>query len=417
LAGSENVPGLVTKTEKATGRIYVSNENWKAYLGRKMFSLPEIARDSDDEQSGTLSFRSLIAYFARRREAGAFFKPVQQAQMQQRSDWQTNLSYILGLDWEIPLEFQNVRDKEKNLDELKKASQAGALGEVIGTVAVLRPQVTIAEATAQKLREQLSNFEVLDSYKDLSDRAARARTDMQALGREAVSLKESLQHLLSALSVELPPERSDLQQMYEAAGVELPEIALRRFDEVNRFYSSVVENRRSHLQAQITQIESEIARGELRMGSLDVERRDIMTTLQGRGALDDFVRLQGNLATLDAQAAALRERFKAAVALEGQSTQLDIDRSNLKRRLQKDFHDRQLILDRAILIIAETIAELYDGRTGRFVVEATENGPEFNISIEGDRGGGISSMEIFCFDLTLFQNCVSTVRWHRLPHT
>jgi uncharacterized protein YydD (DUF2326 family) len=277
--------------------------------------------------------------------------------------------------------------------------------------------VTIAEATAQKLREQLSNFEVFDSYKDLSDRAARARTDMQALGREAVSLKESLQHLLSALSVELPPERSDLQQMYEAAGVELPEIALRRFDEVNRFYSSVVENRRSHLQAQITQIESEIARGELRMGSLDVERRDIMTTLQGRGALDDFVRLQGNLATLDAQAAALRERFKAAVALEGQSTQLDIDRSNLKRRLQKDFHDRQLILDRAILIIAETIAELYDGRTGRFVVEATENGPEFNISIEGDRGGGISSMEIFCFDLTLFQNCVSTVRWHRLPHT
>jgi uncharacterized protein YydD (DUF2326 family) len=403
LAGSENVPGLVTKAEKATGRVYVSNENWKAYLGRKMFSLPEIARDSDDEQSGTLSFRSLIAYFARRREAGAFFKPVQQAQMQQRSDWQTNLSYILGLDWEIPLEFQNVRDKEKNLDELKKASQAGALGEVIGTVAVLRPQVTIAEANAQKLREQLSNFEVLDSYKDLSDRAARARTDMQALGREAVSLKESLQHLLSALSVELPPERSDLQQMYEAAGVELPEVALRRFDEVNRFYSSVVENRRSHLQAQITQIESEIAQGELRMGSLDVERRDIMTTLQGRGALEDFVRLQGNLATLDAQAAALRERFKAAEALEGQSTQLHIDRSNLKRRLQKDFHDRQLILDRAILIIAETIAELYDDRTGRFVVEATENGPEFNISIEGDRGGGISSMEIFCFDLTLFK--------------
>jgi len=128
-----------------------------------------------------------------------------------------------------------------------------------------------------------------------------------------------------------------------------------------------------------------------------------MTTLQGRGALEDFVRLQGNLATLDAQAAALRERFKAAEALEGQSTQLDIDRSNLKRRLQKDFHDRQLILDRAILIVAETIAELYDDRTGRFVVEATENGPEFKISIEGDRGGGISSMEIFCFDLTVFK--------------
>jgi uncharacterized protein YydD (DUF2326 family) len=403
LAGSENSPDLITKTEKATGRLYASNTNWKAYLGRKMFALPEIAQDSDDEQGGTLSFRSLIAYFARRREAGAFFKPVQQAQMQQRADWQTNLSYILGLDWEIPLEFQKVRDKEKNLEELKKASQAGALGDVIGTVAVLRPQVTIAEANAQKLREQLSNFEVLESYKDLSDRAARARTDMQALGREAVSLKESLQHLQSALMVEVPPERADLQQMYEAAGIELPDVALRRFEEVNRFYSSVVENRRSHLQAQITQIEGDIAQGELRMRALDVERADIMTTLQGRGALDDYVRLQSSLATLDAQAAALRERFKAAELLEGQSTQLDIDRGNLKRRLQEDFHERQLILDRAILIIAETIAELYDDRTGRFVVEATENGPEFKISIEGDRGGGISSVEIFCFDLTLYK--------------
>jgi uncharacterized protein YydD (DUF2326 family) len=139
------------------------------------------------------------------------------------------------------------------------------------------------------------------------------------------------------------------------------------------------------------------------MGALDVERRDTMTTLQGRGALEDFVRLQSNLATVDAQAAALRERFKAAELLEGQSTQLDIDRGNLKRRLQDDFHDRQHILDRAILIIAETIAELYDDRTGRFVVEATDNGPEFKISIEGDRGGGISSVEIFCFDLTLFK--------------
>jgi len=139
------------------------------------------------------------------------------------------------------------------------------------------------------------------------------------------------------------------------------------------------------------------------MQTVDAERREIIATLEGRGALEDFVRLQTNLATLEAQAAALRERFKAAELLEGQSTQLDIDRGNLKRRLQQDFHDRKLILDRAILIIAETITELYDDRSGRFVVEATENGPDFKISIEGDRGGGISNMEIFCFDLTLFK--------------
>jgi uncharacterized protein YydD (DUF2326 family) len=226
---------------------------------------------------------------------------------------------------------------------------------------------------------------------------------MQGFGREAVSLKETLQYLQKSLSAETPPEHSDLQKMYQAAGVELPEVALRRFEEVNRFHSSVIENRRVHLQTEIDEIQSAIAEGERQMKKLDGERHNILTTLQGRGALEDFVRLQGQLALLEAQAASLRERFKAAEALEGQSTQLDIDRSNLKQRLQEDYRERQSILDRAILIVAETISELYDDRAGRFVVEVTENGPEFKISIEGDRGGGISSMEIFCFDLTLFR--------------
>jgi uncharacterized protein YydD (DUF2326 family) len=120
-------------------------------------------------------------------------------------------------------------------------------------------------------------------------------------------------------------------------------------------------------------------------------------------ALEDFVNLQRELATLEASAAALRERYKAAEILEGESTQLDLDRVNLKRRLQEDHQQRKAALDKAILLIADAISELYDDRTGRFVVEATANGPEFRISIEGDRGGGIANIEIFCLDLALLQ--------------
>jgi uncharacterized protein YydD (DUF2326 family) len=402
-AGREKVPGLVTKVDKTSGREYISNVNWRAYLGHVMFQIPVVAGESTFDQPGAPSFRSLFSYFARRRISGSFLNPEQHAQQQQRGDWQVNLSYLLGLDWEIPCEFQRVRDREKQLEQLKKAAQGDVFGHVIGTVAELRPQLTIAESNARKLRDQLSNFEVLASYRDLSQRAARAKTEMQALGREAVSLQESLQYLESALSSELPPERTDLQQMYEAAGIDLPEIALRRFEDVSRFYSSVIANRRTHLETQISEVRQHIAEGNGQMAVLDVERRDILTTLAGRGALEDFIRFQAELATLETSAASFRERFKAAEALESDSTQLEIDRSNLKRRLQEDHHERKSTLDRAILIIAETINELYDDRSGRFVVEATENGPDFKISIEGDRGGGISSMEIYCLDLTLYR--------------
>jgi len=251
------------------------------------------------------------------------------------------------------------------------------------------------------LLQSLKNFEVLDSYKSLSKRAGQVKSEMQALTRQAVLLNEMLDHLQGALQSERPPQRSDIQQLYEAAGIELPGVALRRFDEVNKFYESVVANRRIHLEREISDVRSRIVDAEDGLSRLDEERGSILRTLQGRGALDDFLTMQRDLADVEASAASLRERFKAAEALEGESTKLDIDRANLKRKLQEDHRVREKALHEAILIIADAIAELYDDRTGRFVVDATENGPEFRISIEGDRGGGIANMEIFCFDLAL----------------
>jgi uncharacterized protein YydD (DUF2326 family) len=403
IAGGQDRADLPKKTDKSSGRLFVSNVNWRIFLGHTMFGMPADVNGTVFENSGTPSFRSLFSYFARRRNSGAFLYPERNAEQQQRGDWQLNLSYLLGLDWRIPSEFQKVRERERTLEELKKAAKGGAFGNVLGTVAELRPQVAIAETKADKLRTQLANFEVLDSYRDLSRRAAKAKSDMQALSRESVGFHETLEHLERALAVETPPAQADLQKLYVASGIELPGIALRRFEEVNQFYDSVIQNRRAHLQHEIAEARRQIGDNESRLVTLDIERGDILRTLEGRGALEDFLNLQRELATLEATAAGLRERYKAAEILEGESTQLDLDRVNLKRRLQEDHQQRKGALDRAILLIADAISELYDDRTGRFVVEATENGTEFRISIEGDRGGGISNIEIFCLDLALLK--------------
>lgn len=57
--------------------------------------------------------------------------------------------------------------------------------------------------------------------------------------------------------------------------------------------------------------------------------------------------------------------------------------------MQKGHHGRCAALDQAILILAEAIAKRQDDRTGRFVVEATDNRPEFRIFTKDDSGGGI----------------------------
>jgi uncharacterized protein YydD (DUF2326 family) len=403
LSGGEGREDIPRKLDKNSERFYVSNVNWRVFLGHSMFGLPADTRGTLFDESFTPTFRSMFSYFVRRKNSGGFISPERQAEKQQRWDWQVNLSYLFGLDWQIPFDFNKIRAREKTLEELKKAVKTGALGSVIGTVAELRPQVTIAEAKASKRRQSLEQFEVLDSYKSLSKRAGQIKTEMQTLTRQSVTLNETLDHLQEALQSERSPQHSDIQQLYAAAGIELPGVSLRRFDEVNSFYESVVANRRIHLEHEISDVRSRIAGVESGLSRLDGERSNILRTLQGRGALDDFLAMQRDLADVEANAASLRERFKAAEALEGESTKLDIDRAELKRKLQEDHRVREKALDEAILIIADAITDLYDDRAGRFVVGATENGPEFGISIEGDRGGGIANMEIFCFDLALLQ--------------
>jgi uncharacterized protein YydD (DUF2326 family) len=394
--------GLATHKDKVSGSTYISNITWKELLGYKMFGLPSHIKGSAFEESYSPTFRGLFPYFARQRASAAFFRPEKHAETQKRVSWQVNLSYLLELDWRIPLDLHRVREREAQLKELKRAAKSGAIGQVIGTVAELRPKVVLAEDKAKKLRTDLANFQVVESYRELSNKAAIARTEMLAIERQAITLKETLNHLQNDLEQELGPESTDLTRLYKAIGIELPGIAHRRFDEVAAFHASVVENRRAYLQDEISNIEAKIAHGERLSAEFNRERSEILKFLSGRGALEDFTALQKNLAELEAEAASLRQRYQTAEVLEGETTNLDIDRANIKRRLQEDHQARKPKLDESIRSIGSAISDLYEDRTGEFVVEATDNGPEFRITIQGDRGGGISNMEIFCLDHTLF---------------
>ena len=73
-------------------------------------------------------------------------------------------------------------------------------------------------------------------------------------------------------------------------------MALRRFDEVGAFYESVVSNRRTHLETEIAAVKTQLAEQQGLAARLDGERSSILKSLEGRGALDDFLDLQRELA-------------------------------------------------------------------------------------------------------------------------
>lgn len=120
LEGGQDRDDLVLKTDKATERLFINNNNWRIFLGHVFFKMPSDLEGSIFDESYTPSFRSMFSYFVRRVNSGGYISPERHAEKQQRYDWQVNLSYLFGLDWRISYEFNKVRAKEKTLDELKK---------------------------------------------------------------------------------------------------------------------------------------------------------------------------------------------------------------------------------------------------------------------------------------------------------
>lgn len=382
------------------GKTYLSNTEWTTLLGEKMFGLYNVSNN----ERRVPSFRSLFSYFVRRQHSEAFTTPEKQATMQQTGDYQVALLYLLGLDWQIASEWQKVRDREKNLNELKKAAKAGDFGSIIGKASDLRTQVTVAEARLKEMQSQLADFRVLPQYAELEAEADQLTQRLNDLANANVIDAGSIRDLETAMRSEAPPPIDELESLYEEAGVSLPGIAIKRYEEVRSFHESVIRNRRDYLAGELEAAKLRITVREREKYRLDQRRAEVMNLLRSYGALDQFSKLQAETARKEAEVESLRQRFAAAEQLEGTENKLGIERNQLTLRLRRDFSEQKERLSEAILAFEETSKRLYES-AGSMTVDETSNGPQFQFPMQGSRSKGIRNMQIFCFDMMLMRLC------------
>jgi uncharacterized protein YydD (DUF2326 family) len=390
-------PTLDTKS----GHHLLSNEQWRTLLGAAFFGLiGNVESEQDERLRYGPTLRSLFSYFARRQNSGGFVSPTQQSSKQQPWDQQVAISYLLGLDAHIPQEFQEIRIQEKAMAELRKAAKEGGLGRYFGTAADLRTRLTISEARARRLREQLANFSVVPEYADMEREASVVTRAIAAINDENTIDRELMLQLQSALDSEQPPALANLDRLYREAGVVLPGTVGRRFEEVEHFHQAIVQNRRSHLASEIHAAETRIGKRDGERERLDGRRRQLMGILQSGGALEHYVRLQEEAGRAEADAEGLRQRLATAERIESTKVELDIERARLLKGLQDDLHERQEVISEAVLVFEELSNALYE-RAGNLTISATPNGPTVDIRIDAQRSKGITNMQIFCFDLML----------------
>jgi uncharacterized protein YydD (DUF2326 family) len=370
--------------------------DWRDILGERFFGLPS----ADRRPRFGPTFRSLFPYFARRQASGGFDHPERHNRDQQLSDQQVAVSYLLGLDWNLPRQLQEVREKEKTIRQPRKAAKEGTLGRVIPSAAELWANLTLAERRVHALKERIDTFVVLPEYSEREQEAAELTQRMGTLADENTADRLLIEDLEQAMATEAPPPATDVDRLYAEAGIVLPDSVARRFDEVRRFHASVVDNRRSHLSGEVQGAERRIAEREREQAELDRRRARIMDLLRAHGALDQLTQLQNELSRVEAQAEPLRQALDTAERVESTAADVKIERAALYKRLQDDYHDEHEVIEEAVVTFAELSAALYE-RPGTLTVDPTENGPVFRIDIPAHRSSGISRMQVFCFDLML----------------
>lgn len=399
-SGREKSKVRIDGTRNSSGKSQLSATEWTTLLGEKIFGLG--APLEDGWRSPT--FRSLFAYFVRRQQGGGFTAPEKQAAMQQVGDFQMALLFLLDLDWRIASEWQRVRERERTLSELRRAAQDGAFGAVIGKASELRTQLTVGEAALKEMQGQLARFRVLPQYSELEAEADQVTSRISQISNANVVDAGSVREIETALRTEAPPSLAELEEVYAEAGVVLPEIVTRRYNEVQAFHESVVRNRRDYLTGELEEAKQRIAAREREKESLDERRAAVMAILGSHGALEQFSKIQNEAARREAEVETLRQRFAAAEQLEGTKNELDIERNRLTLRLRRDFAERGSQLSEAILAFEETSRRLYES-AGSMTIEGTSNGPQFQFPMQGSRSKGIRNMQIFCFDMMLMRLC------------
>ena len=383
---------------KSNGTTELTNEQWKGDLGALWFGLPVASEESYP------SFRSLFSYFARRQSSGGFAHPTQHAEMQQNWDQQSSIAYLLGLDWTLSFRFHELHKQEKIAKDLRQAAKSGDLGRFFGRAGDLRTRLTIAESRASRMREQLDSFQVVPQYRDLEREATSITRLIESLNVENVLDADLSAQLLESIEGEASAENSNVRELYAEAGVVLPELVKRRFDEVQSFHQRILENRKSHLSSEIEATGQRIASRNVTILKEDSRRQEIMRVLQSGGALEHYTGLREELGRISAEVEALRQKLQTAETIESTKTEIDIERATLQKAARDDIHERADIVKEAILTFEQLSESLYE-RAGSLTIAESSSGPTFQVHIGGQRSKGITNMQLFCFDMMMMSIC------------
>ncbi len=392
-----SIQGLIAAREPEDGVYSLRINEWNQVLGQLVFGLYNL----DSEHKYRPSFRSLISFFMRHGR-GSFSSPFVHHDRQSESDKQINNAFLLNLMWEHASQFQELKDRVKILNEIRRAVDEGLIGGTVGSVGSLEAERARLESEAQRQSEILRSFQVHPRYREIEDEANQLTADIRTLSNDNLVDGRLINLYRDALDKEDEPDTVQLLEIYRDVGVTMPELVHRRLDEVRDFHQQIVANRRDYLNSDIQRLESNRIRRDRQIETASGTRAQLLGVLKTYGALQEYTRLQELQNELVRKLSDVDHLISELTRYERERSEARVKQELLLQTARREFDERREVRERAINLFNSNSEALYQAY-GQLELEVAETGFKFDVKIMRSGSHGIENMKVFCYDLMLAQ--------------
>jgi uncharacterized protein YydD (DUF2326 family) len=393
--------------DEKTGSVTITNSAWRDLLGRVMFKLPAA---SSMPSGNFLSFRNCFSYFARRERTEGFADWRRYFRMEKPVQIQVSLGTLFGLGRDGVLELHKVKEAEKERKSLRKLLQDGLLGSAIPTVAKLRTMHRKLRSRVDRLDQELEGFHVVDAYEDLVVQADELQREIDDLSNSNLVDQELAGDLEAAMQAEAPPAIPALERLYKEAGVALPAVSLKRYDEVAKFHEAIIKNRRAHLQSELADARKRITARTVRLRKASEGRNNALELISSGGALSQYRKWDTERSKLRAEFEANTKQLELAEKIELMRGDLRVRRAEALNKITQEVVESRDILEDAASLFEEISSEIYS-IPATLEIKADKDGLEFEIEHPDIGSLGVRSVQIFTFDLTMALICAKRGAW------
>ncbi len=379
----------------------ITVENWKDLLGLALFRLEPV----EQETAHGLSVRTLLSYVIRTDTPKDPLKVIAQ---QSATSSREHVAFLLGLDWAVIHELAAVK---KGLDQLKAITAASREG----LVSTLRPEDELVleraalKNEADEWGQRISGFRILEDPNSLVARADQLTAQIARLRDDAVVDRRMRELYVASLSetIDADLDAPSIEAILNAAGAILADGFKRQADEVREFHATLLANRRLFLRSEIDMLDERIKARAAELSRLDQQRDGALRTLDAGGALDELNKMRTELNDIEARMAAVDLQIEQARELVSRREQLKLEQSTKRNDATRYLTTSREKLDRISDRFSKKMRQLY-GKDAALTVSVDDAGYKFAIRASGSGSSGVDRMTLFCFDLTMLEEGITT---------